>query len=342
MDAATQLLLRHLRAANASTLWLVDEQIDAAAIAAVSPRAELFALGNRCDVIAALKARGVAATLGDFDIAAMAPIAHAAFRVAKEKALVHHVINAALESLPPGGTLALSGFKGDGAKTYIDKAAARAGGELRIERDSGALLGIITRGDVLGEALDDRNYVQPRKIQFADDSAAWSKPGIFGWEKIDAGSAFLCEQLASVWPQAPRRVLDLGCGYGYLTLRAAAQWPRAHFVAVDNNVAAAQLCARNMHERGIAGEALCSDGGAELREVFDAILCNPPFHQGFAHAGALTDKFLRQTLRLLQPGGRALFVVNQFIALENLAEPLFTSVACVARNKSFKLIVLER
>ncbi len=340
MDSATQVLLHHMHALRGPTLWLVDEQIDSTAAAAILPRTDLFVAGNRCEVIAAMNARGLAATLNDFDVTATPTFTHAAFRVAKEKALVHHVINAVLERLPAGGTFALSGYKNEGTKTYIEKAAARAQGELRIERDGGALLGIITRGEALSEPLTDHDYMQPRKMTFADDFTAWSKPGIFGWQKIDAGSAYLCDHLAQVWPQAPQRVLDLGCGYGYLTMRAAMQWPQTNFVATDNNIAATAICARNMRERNIAGRSECTDCGDSIRETFDAILCNPPFHQGFDHEQALTEKFLRQTARLLTRGGRALFVVNQFIGLEKIAAPLFRKVDVIARNKGFKLIVL--
>ncbi|HET8709785.1 MAG TPA: methyltransferase, partial [Spongiibacteraceae bacterium] len=342
MDTATHLLLHHLRDLQSPTLWLADEQIDRTVIAAAPVRTDLFVLGNRCDVIAAMQARGIAATLSDYDLAAAPAFAQAAFRVAKEKALVHHVINAALEKLPVGGALALSGYKGDGTKTYIEKAAARAGGETHIERDGGALLGIVTRGDALGEPLDDQDYAVPRLLTLAEDFVVWSKPGIFGWKKIDEGTAFLCEHLSHVWLQPPQRVLDLGCGYGYLTIRAASAWPSATFVAIDNNIAATQICARNMAERNIVGRAACCDCGDTLNESFDAILCNPPFHQGFAHEDALTEKFLRQTQRLLQRGGRALFVVNQFIGIEKIAESLFRSVAVIARTRSFKLVVLER
>lgn len=341
MDAATQLLLNHLHTVKGPTLWLADEQIDRWSITAAPARSNLFALSNRCDVAAALNARGIAATLSDFDLSATPPVAHALFRVAKEKALVHHVINAALEKLPPGGTLMLSGYKGDGIKTYIEKAATRAQGEVQIERDSGALLGIITRGAELGAPLNDMDYAQPRQIALSDEFTVWTKPGVFGWQKIDAGSAFLCEHLTQVWPQAPQHVLDLGCGYGYLTVRAAAQWPTAHFIATDNNIAATQICARNLQERKIMGRVECSDVGDTLHAKFDAILCNPPFHQGFAHERALTEKFLRQTQRLLQRGGRALLVVNQFIGLEKIAEPLFKRVDVIASNKSFKLVVLN-
>lgn len=341
MDVAARLLLSPLRDLQGPILWLVDEQVDRDVIAAAPLRADVFALGNRCDVVAALSARGITAMLSDFDLMAAPACAHVVFRVAKEKALVHHAINSALEKLPVGGTLALSGFKNDGVKTYLDKAAARAQGEVELVREGGALLGVITRGAALGPPLNEQDYPQPRRIVLSADLSVWSKPGIFGWQKIDAGSAFLAEHLAEIWPQAPQRVLDLGCGYGYLSLRAAALWPHAHFVATDNNIAATQICARNLQERAVVARVECCDCGDTLCETFDAILCNPPFHQGFAHETALTEKFLRQTQRLLDRGGRALFVVNQFIGLEKIAAPLFQRVDVVARNNSFKLVLLE-
>ena len=342
MDAATQLLLNHLHALKGPALWLADEQIDRAAIATAPVRADLFALSNRCDVTAALNARGIAAMLGDFDVAGAPAFTHALFRVAKEKALVHYIINAALEKLPPGGTLVLSGYKGDGTKTYTEKAAARAQGEVRIERDSGALLGVITRGEELGEPLDDQAYAQLRQIVLADDLTVWSKPGIFGWKKIDEGSRFLFEHVDRVWREPPPRVLDLGCGYGYLSILALRHWSAAQLLAVDNNIAAVAACARNLQSFGARAHSVCSDAGADIDERFDAILCNPPFHQGFAHASELTEKFLRQIHRLLTAKGRALLVVNQFIAVEATAGSLFGSIETVARNKSFKLIALGR
>ena len=79
----------------------------------------------------------------------------------------------------------------------------------------------------------------------------------------------------------------------------------------------------------------------QLAPGFDLILCNPPFHQGFSVDAALTDKFLRQTRRLLSAGGVAVFVVNQFIPLERAAEKYFRRIETAARNQSFKLIRLE-
>ncbi len=342
MDAATRQLLHYLATTQGATLWFTDEQIDAAAIAAASPRADLHALTNRCDVAAALTARGVSTTLADFDCSAISDLQHVALRIGKEKALVHYLINSALQRLAPGGKLLLSGYKNEGIKTYLDKAAARAGGSCRIERNDGALCGIVERGAQLGAALPDQDYAMLRQVAFNAELTLWSKPGIFGWQKLDVGSTFLLEQLTTLWPSAPQRVLDLGCGYGYLTMIAARQWPHAEFIATDNNVTAVAACARNMQEATINGSALAADCAATIADSFDAILCNSPFHQGFDVESELTLRFLQSTKRLLRRGGRALFVVNQFIPLERKAAALFSNVAIVARNRSFKLVMLER
>ena len=102
-DAANRQLLHYLATATGPTLWCADEHIDAATVGAVAPRPDLRAMSNRSDVVAALRARGVEALLADFDAAPPQGLRRVAFRIAKEKALVHYIINRALELLPPGG-----------------------------------------------------------------------------------------------------------------------------------------------------------------------------------------------------------------------------------------------
>jgi 16S rRNA (guanine1207-N2)-methyltransferase len=336
--------LRAAAGARGALLWVADEHVDGEVAAAAPVGAGWSALSNRCDVAALLRARGLPTALTDFDFTALAQAApeHIVFRVAKEKALVHHVINRALGLLRPGGRLWLAGGKNEGIKTYFDKAAARAGGSCESERFGNQWLGVIARGAELGAPLPDQDYAALRRVPLDGELAVWSKPGVFGWQKLDAGSAFLAAQLAAVWPRAPRRVLDLGCGYGYLSLQAARRWPQAEIVATDNNVAAVAACTRNFSEFAVRGQCLAADCAAGIAGEFDALLCNPPFHQGFDVESELTGRFLQAARQRLARGGRALFVVNQFIALERRAQRMFQNIQVLARDKSFKLVVLER
>jgi release factor glutamine methyltransferase len=147
---------------------------------------------------------------------------------------------------------------------------------------------------------------------------------------------------------APGRALDLGTGSGALLLALLAERTVWHGVGIDAsadalvvaqaNAAALALAARSAwHLRDWGKAGLADDLG-----TFDVILCNPPFHQGFSVDGALTDKFLRQTRRLLSAQGMAVFVVNQFIALERAAQKYFRVIEPAGRNPSFKLIRLAR
>lgn len=170
----------------------------------------------------------------------------------------------------------------------------------------------------------------------------YSKPGVFGWNKIDPGSAFLIEQLDTFIEQMatpPQSLLDLGCGYGFLTLMSY-HLPVQHRVATDNNATALLAAQKNIDLSGINVDLIADDCGENITEKFDLILCNPPFHQGFNIDSQLTEKFLRNTQRLLTPKGAALYVVNQFIPLEQKASSLFGTIVQIAENRSFKVIEL--
>src|SRR5690606_14779154 len=149
------------------------------------------------------------------------------------------------------------------------------------------------------------------------------------------------DQFASVWMQAPASVLDIGCGYGYLSLRAASLWPSANIVATDNNIAAIHACEKNLAPFRERAEVVLTDCAEGIDQRVDAVICNPPFHQGFDVEDHLTTRFLQAARSHLAKGGRALFVVNQFIPLERKAQPLFKQVHEIVRAQGFKVLLLE-
>ena len=105
--------------------------------------------------------------------------------------------------------------------------------------------------------------------------------------------ALLAESLVeALQPQPGERILDLGCGDGFLTRRIAESG--ATVVGVDNSpqmIAAAKE--RGVDARHVSGEALPFD-----RE-FDAVFSNAALHWMSDH-----DAVLRGVHRALKPGGR--------------------------------------
>ena len=147
-------------------------------------------------------------------------------------------------------------------------------------------------------------------------------------KKIDQGSQQLIERLPSMLdrelPIGSDRVLDLGCGSGYLTLASCSQ--ATHITATDNNAAAIKATQATLEAAGFKAELCLTNAGEELASEYDLILCNPPFHSGFGIDYDLTDRFSKNAAKLLATKGQACFVVNQHVPLKRIASSYFESV----------------
>jgi len=350
-DPAIDQLVQYLQrsggdaAVDERLLWIADENA-LHGLAAVAPAANITLISNRFDVAQRARELGFAARFSDFDFTPMADnsIRTAIYRISKEKPVVHHIINEAWRVLAPGGELVLSGLKQEGIKTFIERAGGLFG-NAQSRKVGTVYLGTALKHHAAPapEPLDSKHYSALRLIE-TPQLDFYSKPGLFGWDKIDQGSAFLVEQLPRILQGAgrqPTSLLDLGCGYGYLSIMTR-DLALERRVATDNNAAALLAMARNAEYYALPVDVVADDCGGQLAPGFDLILCNPPFHQGFSVDGALADKFLRQTRRLLSAQGMAVFVVNQFIALERAAQKYFQVIEPAGRNPSFKLIRLAR
>lgn len=345
-DPAFHLLQQHLQRHRAPALWIADENALQVARQLSTGSDGLCALSNRIDVYSALQQAGIASHFSDFaaDICADNSLQQVFYRVSKEKPVAHRAINLAARWLAPGGELVLCGLKPEGTKTYIDKAGALFGQPVRAQKHGQIYQASLRKTAAITDGwLDDSDYERIRPVAEQDGIVMFSKPGVFGWNKIDRGSALLIDALPQWLPAdtGALTILDLGCGYGYLSLMAS-RFAFARRIATDNNAGALACLAAGAAHNQVALERVAADCGDSISAASaDIILCNPPFHQGFSVDGDLTDKFLRQTRRLLRAGGRALFVVNQFIALEKKAAPLFAGVNTLTEKEGFKLVELR-
>lgn len=347
-NSSTNLLLSRLLAEDVdNTLWLADEN----ALSIMQSMAALPAMvSNRHDIASAARKREAQCWYNDWDLQpafSAQQFSRVIYRISKEKPVIHHLLNQVAQLLPSGGTLTLLGQKNDGIKTIANNAAMLFGNK-SIEKHGADYLVHLTKQKTPDSTLETQNYTALRPIDEFAGLIPHSKPGTFGWNKIDAGSAFLLEHLAAIVEQkTAKRILDLGCGYGLLSLVAQSlpQLSKANWLATDNCAAAIEACSFNTKEFNadvFAGDCGLDGDGQPLREKVELVLCNPPFHQGFDVSGDLTSKFLVAMQRWLNSGGCALVVVNQFVGIEKKAAPLFKSVKCLADNGSFKVMLLTR
>jgi 16S rRNA (guanine1207-N2)-methyltransferase len=342
-DTALPQLLR-LADRALPTLLVLDEN---AGPLPPNPFAQVQVLSNRVDTHAQAQTAGWPSRFCDFEFAASLPaFSQALYRISKEKRVVEHVLQSLWQRLPEGGVLLCCGYKNDGIKTFAKRMQEAWQVQPELERGEQKLhVYRLVKGAAPALPLNAADYHELLPIGLLREDPVYSKPGIFAWDRFDQGSSFLLQQLRAFLAEGPQAQsgLDLGCGYGLLAL-ALLQAGCTRVVATDNNAAALLACSDNLQDYAASAsvEVVAGDCADSISERFDLILCNPPFHQGFAVEQDLTDRFLAAAQRLLQPQGRALFVVNMFIPLERKASGLFGKIDVIADNGRFRVIALRQ
>ncbi len=158
-------------------------------------------------------------------------------------------------------------------------------------------------------------------------------PGVFSEGKIDAASRLLAENL----PPLAGRVADFGAGWGYLSRAILASGDVTSLDLVEADHAALECARLNITDPRAA--FLWADATRHAPEVpYDAIVMNPPFHQGRAAEPALGQAFIRAAASALAPRGQLMLVANRHLPYEPLLGELFRDVSEIPGSTGFKLL----
>jgi len=151
-------------------------------------------------------------------------------------------------------------------------------------------------------------------------------PGVFASARLDAGTGFLLENL----PPLNGKVLDFACGSGPIAQILAARHPDARFTLADIDALALAAARENVPGAEVHQIARLTDLPAAK---FDAIVCNPPIHQGVAQSFAVLREFLAAAPDYLAKGGEMFLVVQRTVPVAKLAGTL--TVRKHAANEAF-------
>ncbi len=140
-----------------------------------------------------------------------------------------------------------------------------------------------------------------------------SGSGVFAHGRLDRGTAVLLGETGP--PTTAGRLLDLGCGWGVLTVALALAVPDASVTGVDVNRRALALTRENAERAGVADRVTaCAPQEVPDAEVWDEMWSNPPIRIGKVALHSLLLTWLPR----LAPEGRAVMVVSKNLGADSL------------------------
>lgn len=167
-------------------------------------------------------------------------------------------------------------------------------------------------------------------------------PGVFCPERLDLGTSVLLREV----PEPPQigDVLDLGCGWGPISIALATAAPKARVWGVDVNMRALDLLERNAARLGLTGITAALPGDVPDDVRFSTIWSNPPIRVG----KEVLHTMLLTWLPRLVDGGAAYLVVQKNLGADSLHAwlggtlgPLYT-VSRLASAKGFRVLEVRR
>jgi 16S rRNA (guanine1207-N2)-methyltransferase len=174
------------------------------------------------------------------------------------------------------------------------------------------------------------------------DFVVQTASGTFSPGGVDRGTTVF---LNTVPPPSPGGVaVDLGCGWGPITLALAAESPDARIYAVDVNPRARELTALNAQKAGFDTVSVISPDQFPDNTPIDTLWSNPPIRIGKKALHELLTTWLHR----LAPDGHAWLVVAKHLGAESLMTWLNTahdgafSATRFGRDKGFHVIQVTR
>ena len=162
--------------------------------------------------------------------------------------------------------------------------------------------------------------------------------GVFSKQHIDPGSELLCKSLPD---DLSGRVLDMGCGWGAMTILTLAKCPGCEIIMADVNERALALAQENVAANRMQAKAVLSDGFASIEGEFEAVITNPPIRAG----KAVIYKMFEDAKAHLVPGGVLYLVIRKQqgapSALKFLKEP-YGKAEVIERDGGYWIIACTK
>jgi len=167
-----------------------------------------------------------------------------------------------------------------------------------------------------------------------------SQSGVFSWSEIDKGSEILLNHLI-IPNKNPKRILDLGCGYGFLGISLAKAYTAHEIILVDINELAIKLTRENCKTNNVEQNTQVKKSylfDAIKDEKFDLIVTNPPLMAG----KKILSNFISDSAKHLTDLGSIQLVVPKkkgLLSLQKMLEESFNKVSVLGKESGYWVLL---
>lgn len=162
---------------------------------------------------------------------------------------------------------------------------------------------------------------------------------VFSRSGLDIGARFFLQHL----PEGIEgEMVDLGCGNGVIGLQLLAQNPGCVLFADESAMAVASArlnVESNLPEASARSDFMINNSLAGIEpDRFDAVLCNPPFHQQSAITDHIAWQMFNDARFCLKYGGELRIVGNRHLDYFRKLKRVFGNCETIATNNKFVIL----
>ncbi|TGC75490.1 23S rRNA (guanine(1835)-N(2))-methyltransferase RlmG [Salmonella enterica subsp. enterica serovar Poona] len=183
----------------------------------------------------------------------------------------------------------------------------------------------------------------PQTLSWKLEDTGWTihnHANVFSRTGLDIGARFFMQHLAE---NLDGEIVDLGCGNGVIGLSLLAKNPQANVVFVDESPMAVDSSRLNVETNLPEAFERCEfminnalSGVEPFR--FNAVFCNPPFHQKHALTDNIAWEMFHHARRCLKINGELYIVANRHLDYFHKLKKIFGNCATIATNNKFVIL----
>ncbi|EEF3813965.1 23S rRNA (guanine(1835)-N(2))-methyltransferase RlmG [Salmonella enterica subsp. diarizonae] len=183
----------------------------------------------------------------------------------------------------------------------------------------------------------------PQTLSWKLEDTGWTihnHANVFSRTGLDIGARFFMQHLPE---NLDGEIVDLGCGNGVIGLSLLAKNPQVNVVFVDESPMAVDSSRLNVETNLPEAFERCEfminnalSGVEPFR--FNAVFCNPPFHQKHALTDNIAWEMFHHARRCLKINGELYIVANRHLDYFHKLKKIFGNCATIATNNKFVIL----